>query len=400
MDIVCLSLPAWEGNYLKSTVELMKELARNNKVLFVDYPYTWVDVVKKKGIPRNHILGLSPRMRTISLSRNTSIHVLSLPPLFPTNWIKSPGLYRSFMQWHAKMALSSIRKSMKSLQMDAPVVINAFNPFLGVDLAGKLNEELLLYYCYDEINAADWLKTHGGRLEIEFSKLVDGIIVTSKQLQKTKSKLNANCQLVKNGVDFNLFGRLELQPRLLELQDKPIIGYLGTVGSRLDYALLKAMAQKAPHYNFVFVGRTAQSEGVEALKRLSNVYFLGPKPPSELPDYVSGFSVGIIPFLKNDLTAGIYPLKINEYLATGIPVVTTHFSDLSDFKHIVAIADKPNTFLQAIDQAIETDHLVLRQKRRHLAQENSWAGRAATFQHYIEQLIQQKRITRTELQVI
>jgi glycosyltransferase involved in cell wall biosynthesis len=87
--------------------------------------------------------------------------------------------------------------------------------------------------------------------------------------------------------------------------------------------------------------------------------------------------VGLIPFVKNDLTAGIYPLKINEYLALGLPVVSTHFADLSDFQGVCTVADDTNTFLAAIAQALLPQPDGEQERRRRFAEQNTWAARAA-----------------------
>ena len=115
---------------------------------------------------------------------------------------------------------------------------------------------------------------------------------------------------------------------------------------------------------------------VRQLGRLPNVYLLGAKPVAELGDYIAAFSVGLIPFVKNDLTAGIYPLKINEYLALGLPVVSTRFADLSDFSAYIEVANDTAAFLQATKRALSGQAPADPNARRNFAAGNSWQGRA------------------------
>ena len=151
-SIICIALPTWEGSYLKSTVQLMTELAKDNKVLYVEYAFTYKDVLKGilgKDIPYRRILGIESRIRQIPIAEGKFIYVLNLPPVLPVNWIKNPDTYHRVSEWSMPKVRKAIRKAMSKLDMENPIIINAFNPFLGNHLIGHLNEELQLYYCYD-----------------------------------------------------------------------------------------------------------------------------------------------------------------------------------------------------------------------------------------------------------
>src|SRR5690606_9247817 len=104
------------------------------------------------------------------------------------------------------------------------------------------------------------------------------------------------------------------------------------------------------------------------------------KKIEELPNYLQKFDCAIIPFKCNKLTKSIYPLKINEYLAGGKPVVTTNFSeDIRLFKDVIFIADTDDDFLQYIDIAIGQDNVELAQKRMMFSSNNTWVNRVAEF---------------------
>src|SRR5690606_36107128 len=111
---------------------------------------------------------------------------------------------------------------------------------------------------------------------------------------------------------------------LMALAGKPIIGYVGALLEfRLDIGLQVFLAKSRPEWNFVFVGGEDAAFQNSKLHTLANVYFLGQKDPSLTPAYVSYFDVCINPQLVNDITNDNYPLKIDEYLAMGKPVVAT-----------------------------------------------------------------------------
>ena len=376
-QILLVGLPAWEGNYLKSTVLLATELAKENEVLYVEYPFTWKDVymgrLSKSQAPWKRILGKEKRLRKISLENGKNINVLTLPPMWPANFLNSEPLYDSLMLANAKKACKAIQQAMYEIGMDRPVVINAFNPFLGVFLSRQFNERALLYYCYDEISAAKWASKHGPRLEQHLMREADAVIVSSQPLFEVKKHHANQIYLVKNGVDFSLFNS---ETKKFGQQDKKVIGYLGSMDERLDYDLLEATVKQLPQYRFCFVGRINSSRAVR-LRKYKNVEIVGSQPPASLPTWVQTFDVCMIPFAKNKFTAGIYPIKINEYFAAGKPVVSTLFSDLSDFQHLIGTAISKEMFIKQIEKMLREDDPLQAQKRTTFARQNSWTCRAA-----------------------
>ncbi|MBL7815589.1 MAG: glycosyltransferase [Saprospiraceae bacterium] len=390
MDIVCLAFPAWKGNYLKSTVQLMSELAKNHRVLYVDYAYTWKDFahsIRGKSFAEwQRMAGLESRLQEVNLDNGAALHVLTLPPVVPTNFIKNPKIYDVLNHFNAFFLEKTIKKALKTLDFKNYTMVNAFNPFYGVPLAGRLDEARLVYYCYDEIGAAHWAGQHGARLEKIFLQHVDSVIVSSQGLFEKKSKEHPHCHLVKNGVDYDLFAaqtppsvseRLSQQFLVKIPKNAKIIGYLGSVDERLDYDLLENLIATTPQYHYVFVGRITRKEYENRLYAFPNVHLVGSQPPQDLPAWVGLFDTCLIPFVKNDLTAGIYPLKINEYLAAGKPVVATPFADLSDFASIITIADSAASFAFSFEH--HTSTAAEKAKRQIFAAQNSWANKALTF---------------------
>ncbi len=387
-DIICLSLPSWEGKYMKSTVHLMRRLAHTNNVLYVDYPFTLKDLCNgmlgRQEVPIKRMLGLSPRLRALNAGEGNHIHVLTLPPILPINMVPAGLIYTLLMWVNGMVARLFIQRAMRKLGMQKPVVVNAFNPFLGLPLVGKLKESRRIYYCYDEIGASNWVSRHGTRLERAYIKNSHAVITTSQGLFEKCSALHKNTVLIKNGVDFDLFySAFEEKPADTETK---CVGYLGNLNSRLDYDLLADMCRDAPEMRFLFVGQIQSEEARKKLGAFNNVEFTGPKSPDELPQFVRQMDVGIIPFRKNEQTRNIYPLKINEYLAAGKPVVMTDFAPLEEFKSIVEIEDKSVAFLKAIKEQIAKDDMAQRMRRVNVAIGNSWDQRTASFERVIRKV--------------
>lgn len=382
MQIVCHAFPAWDGNYLKSTVELMKRMAeRGHQVLYVDYAYTWKDFFTQPPATRKRMLGLQARIRCIPVTGTGTLQVLTLPPVFPSNFLKQPFLYDFVNRLNSVFIGRTIKSAMARLKFHQPVVINAFNPSFGVHLAGKLQESLLLYYCYDEISAANWAGKHGPRLEKQFIQVCDAVVCSSEGLQTKLASQHPNVQVVKNGVDFNQFFHklpVEMLPPIPgKTPGQKVIGYLGSVDDRLDFALLESQFRRFSDALFVFVGRVQEESIQQKLSAFPNVYLAGAFPATDLQGWVQQMDVCLIPFVKNKFTAGIYPLKINEYLAAGKPVVSTRFAPLQEFEEIVFLTE-PAHFGDAIQRALDSGE---KTEYQAFARKNDWMERAAQLEN-------------------
>ena len=396
--IVCVGTPRWEGgDYLTSTVQLMSELARTERVLYVDYPFTYKDIWAAKrgtaaGIPVEALQGQEPALQVRALAHGGQVQLLRLPPFLPANFLQNPWLYDQVLKFNTRRGLKAIKQALNSLgwATERPIVINAFNPALGNALAGKLNESVLLYYCYDEISAAPWIARHGARHEQQLLQSADCTVVSSQGLVRTKKGLAQRLALVKNGVDLSIFQTTN-QGRPAELPAGPIIGYIGSVDDRLDVELLAAIARAFPEVPLVFVGRIVAEHQAAILRKFPNVYLLGAKPKERLGDYVHAFTVGLIPFVKNDLTAGIYPLKVNEYFALGVPVVSTNFGDLTDFSEYIYVAEQTGDFIAGLEQVLAGNLPAEREACQQFATQNTWEGRAQVLRQLLLDIHQQKQ---------
>lgn len=387
-NILCMSSTEWDGNYIKPTVELMKILSSGNRLLFVNSPYTVADVFAglrgKKTVDFKRALGMTKRLRTITAAEGGEVNILTPPIGLTINFLPKGFLYRAGLTFNAWQVRRSVKKALRQLNMNQDLIhIVAFNPGMGLMNGRRYEEKTLIYHCYDEVRGGNaWLKKHGVWLEEAFMKKIDGVIVSSKGLFESKVKQCANCFVVKNAVNLELFG----QGFHKEVPEKQIIGYVGTVDDRLDYNILQHMFTSLPQTQFVFVGRIMSDRGLSILKKYANVKVEGPKTPQQLPAYLKTFSACIIPFVKDAFTKGIYPMKINEYLAAGLPVISTGFGDMLEFKELISIGDTPETFLEHCIEEIQTDNTDKKRSRFLTASQNTWKNRAEAFSDAIIQM--------------
>ena len=271
--------------------------------------------------------------------------------------------------------------------------MTAYNPFYGLPMIGKLDEKLSVYYCYDGIGT----RRHGQRVfsrDRRFSEAVDAVITSSDFIKKEKLPFNPATYTVKNGVDYELFRpHAKQEPR--DYGDRPKIGYLGSMDRRFDIGTVEQAIKALPEYDFEFVGSLRHELVREQLDIYPNTNFRPPVRPDEVPALMADCEVGIIPYIINDLNRSIYPLKINEYLSVGVPVVMTNFADLPEFDGFAWQTNTPKAFTAALQEAIATDSAEQIQSRTEFAQQNSWPEKAQEFHSLLEQLYEHKQLSPT-----
>ena len=384
-SIVCISQTSWKGDFQKAVVQLMTELSARHRVLFVDYLYTIKDVVTgRKEVSTKELLFGNP-LNKIDNQGGEDLYVWSPPIILPINWMDNSAHDR-VLQWNINRLVGQLRTVLKKLGMHRPLVINAYTPVIGLPMLGKLNECATLYYCFDEISVAgEWMSKHGTRYEEAYIRRVDAVVTTSETLRQDKSTLQPQTFCVKNGANFDLFN----QARLLAQQqppEKPVVGYLGSADNRVNIDIMDYCARTMPDIDFQFIGEVHEPLLIQRLGHYPNVTFIPPHQPVDLPPLLARLSVGIIPFVCNRHTYTIYPLKINEYLAAGLSVVSTPFSILDDFDGVIELAETPEQFAQAIRHALADTNPLRVQQRVAMAQRNAWPERAREFEGVIRQM--------------
>ena len=384
LNLVFWAFPSWNGDYVKSTVELAKELALKHNVLYIDYAYTIKDILtarRNTHIPFKHIIGIDESLYKVDLDNGGKLNVLSLPPIIPFNWTSNKTIYNLIQKINQKMISKRIELAMKILYMKPDAVINAFNPFFGDAALHEFKGSPVIYYCYDNIDAANWASVHGARLEKQFMQQADAVIFSSESLQANKA-CKADSYVVNNGVDLRNFKPIETPINKHIHKSRKVVGYTGSVDDRLDYDLLAQVIGANPEIDFRFIGRVVSAESCK-LKRFSNFQSYGAVAPASLPAMMKDFDIGIIPFRKNDFTKNIYPMKVNEYLALGIPVVSTGFAQLDDLQGYMQIADSADTFSSLIHELIANDSSDKKLDREGKAHSNSWKSKAAEFENIL-----------------
>jgi len=259
-------------------------------------------------------------------------------------------------------------------------------------VVGTLGESSVVYHCVDEYSKFDGAGDDIARLERELIGKSALVITCSSLRQESKSRLNPNCVLVRHGVEQDHFKKAldeatEIPADIRDLP-KPILGFYGLVAEWVDLEAMAKVAEAYPHGPVVIVGEhnNANAEGMARLRALPNVHFLGRKKYSELPGYCKAFDVALLPFIKNELTENANPLKLREYLAAGLPVVST---DIPEAKAVadrgVFLADGADAFVTRVGQALEGSAGPDRARSDAMARE-SWDAKVADIETLLMEL--------------
>ncbi|WEK35688.1 MAG: glycosyltransferase [Candidatus Pseudobacter hemicellulosilyticus] len=393
-DIICFTLSRWDSEISSPALSLAREFARKNRVFYVEHPFSWKDYRNLRHTPqiqhRKEALLNGKNIYSQPASLPANITVVTPKLTIPINFLPPGWLYNRLAAINDGIVLQAIRQLIRDYQLKDFIYVNFFDPYFVRKMPADIKPLRTVYQSMDDISQVAYSNRHGTKLEEEIIRNFDYTLCTSKELTRLKSAFSPRVFFHPNAADTHIFRRAatEILPRPVELQGitKKIIGYTGSIEYRSDFELLHKIATAHSDKILFLVGPVQGDEHLKAgLDKLPNVVFAGPRKITELPPYLQYFDCVIIPFKKNTLTRSIYPLKINEYLAAGKPVVATHFSeDIYSFREVALVADSHEEFLQMIDQAIDTDSETLRAARMELAGRNTWEARVEQFWDIID----------------
>jgi glycosyltransferase involved in cell wall biosynthesis len=372
-DIVCFPHD-WTGDPLSKT-HIMRILARDNRVLWVNSIGLRAPSVSKADFKRsfNKLAAAAAPIKEVE------------PNLFVMNPLTMPAYGQPILRAINQRSLRfQIRRAMRKLNFKNPVNY-VFLPSAAL-LAGKLGEDLIIYHCVDEYAAFSDIATDTiAKLEEELLKKSDLIIVSADLLYQSKVKHNPRTVIVRHGVDYAHFSKAidpntKIPDEIANLP-KPVIGFFGLVEDWVDVRLMAKVAEHFSQGSLVVLGKVKTD--ISALEKLPNAHILGRKPYSELPAYCKGFDVALNPFVINELTLNANPLKVREYLATGLPVVSTAIPEVEILGQC-RIGRDDESFINEIAEALEETRT--RQERSEAIKSESWEARVDEIRKHIASL--------------
>ena len=204
----------------------------------------------------------------------------------------------------------------------------------------------------------------------------DMVAASSNYLGEIAKKYNANVEIIRNGTEFAHFYQAYGEGS----SEKKTIGYYGAIAHWFDFEKIEYLSERFPETDIVLIGSV--TDGEARLKKLKNVRLLGEKPYSELPQYLGGFDVCLIPFdASTSLIQATNPVKFYEYLSAGKKVVATEIPELEPFKdRYVYLANDNRTFGDYVEACLKgEDALADPQACMEFAKENDWSVRVSQF---------------------
>lgn len=243
----------------------------------------------------------------------------------------------------------------KSWRVQAP--IHWFYTPMALPFARGLVPALTVYDCMDELSAFRGAPSALRELERELMASADLVFTGGRSLFEAKRSLHPSVHLFPSSVDAAHFAQarrpLPVPPDQVRIE-APRIGFFGVIDERIDLALIEGIARARRHWQLVFVGPVAKIDPA-TLPRAANIHYLGQKSYQDLPSYLSGWNVAIMPFALNEATRFISPTKTLEYLAGGKPTVSTPVADVMTpygERGFVRVAPDVDSFVRAIEGAL------------------------------------------------
>ncbi len=264
---------------------------------------------------------------------------------------------------------------------DGPVIGISTVPYIS-DLIGELPVDRWVYYCVDDWSC--WPEMDAKPLRLMESELIDkchDIICVSRALQdRIFQQTGRNSVLLQHGFDEQFFSRPRSTKVLKQYPGRKIL-YWGLIDQRLDAEIVTACANAFPKDSFVFVGPTANPS--KELFAPKNVHSYGVVEYSLLPALAMESSALIMPYLDNDVTRQIQPLKMLEYLAVDKPVIARNLPSTAEWSDCLDVANNPEEFVKLLKKRLEKGMTSTQRRARKRVEELSWAKKVEEFEQMI-----------------
>jgi len=401
LNFVIFSLSRWNENFGCNIRDISHELAKNNKVLFVDLPLKrkerWFDRTSDRVVEVEDRIKNKTDLKQIS---ENLWHYIDFSVLESVNSIQNPTLFDIINRFNNRQFAKALNRAITKVNFSEYILLNDNDVYNGLFLKKYLSPSLYVYYLRDRLQAMSYWKKHVTRLEPKLLSEVDLVLANSLYLTNSARTINENSFYIGQGCDVNHFA---IAPAPLEIENclpgikKPIIGYMGALNSeRLDINLIYELAKRLKEFNFVFVGSEDSVFEKSVLHSLPNVHFTGSKDFAELPKFIYSFSVAINPQLVNEITIGNYPRKIDEFLAAGLPVVATETPTMLPFSEHVYLSKTVDDFVDLIKLAIADDSETKKEARKTFAANHNWKNSVAELTKQVLSQLQTKKFRTIE----
>lgn len=357
-DLICFSHLRWNFVFQRPQ-HLMTRCARDRRVYFFEEP---IDAD-----------GCAPRL-DVSISNGVRVAVPHLPAM-------ADGIERRELQ-------RRLLDELMAMERLTDYVLWYYTP-MALEFSDHLAPAAVVYDCMDELSAFAHAPAALKDREAELMRVASLVLTGGQSLYEAKRGQHPSVHAFPSSVDVEHFARarrLTDDPPDQAVVPRPRLGFFGVIDERMDIELLAGVADARPDWQLVLLGPVVKIDSSK-LPRRPNIHYLGAKTYQELPHYVAGWDVALLPFARNEATRFISPTKTPEYLAAGKPVVSTTIRDVvRPYAHLglVRIADTVDEFVAACEGALREDASERLRKADVFLRQTSWDGTWARMRSLVD----------------
>jgi glycosyltransferase involved in cell wall biosynthesis len=365
--LVATSAGDWDGIQHRPHHFMKRSSKSGWTVIYVEPPVSLIGPLKNKNLLANW-----KRWLKGCVKREENLYVFSPPPVLPFG-----SKYRFINKINQFIFSVSLKKVLSNFNGEKEMY--SFLPN-SVDLLKYIEFKKVYYDCVDDHASFTGLINPSvvTQMEKELMKKADVCFATANQLLEDRKNWSDNFHLVPNGAEFEHFSRVQNEkfpiPQELENVNRPIIGFYGGISDWINLDIIAKAAKNLPNCSFVLLGPI--DTNIDQFKNLSNAYFFGPKPYSQLPNYIQSFDICLIPFKINKLTKSVNPIKMYEYLSAGKPVISTPLPEVLHYREVIEIVTNSEEMTKAITTILENGNSQTDVERcQNIGKRNSWDAR-------------------------
>jgi glycosyltransferase involved in cell wall biosynthesis len=374
-DLVCFSHLRWDFVYQRPQ-HLLSRCAQTRRVFFVEEPLIsqdgsyWLDISQRKS------------------------GVVVVVPYLPEGLSEADAIA-------LQQRLINILFAEAQIQLP---ILWYYTP-MAISFTQQLEASAIIYDCMDELSAFQGAHPELQAREAHLFKLANLVFTGGHSLYEVKQHQHANVHAFPSSIDAPHF--TQARDSIEDPSDQatiphPRLGFYGVIDERMDLALLDGIAQARPDWHLVIVGPVVKIDPA-TLPNHPNIHYLGGKSYQELPSYLAGWDVALLPFACNESTRFISPTKTPEYLAAGKPVVSTSIRDVVypyGDENLVHIADAVPEFIKAIAIALKQNqvHIDWLDRVDAFLAQNSWDLTWEKMNALIEAAIAPKKASKNSTQ--
>lgn len=376
-DIVIVSLQPWYYELGSNCKNIATHFAKHNRVLYINIPITRKIYLSGNKTPviAAHCQIIKEKGETIKQVAENIWEYYPTTLIEPINSIPFNWIFRQINRINNRRFAGDISAAIKKMNFSNIILFNDNDIYNGFHLKELLRPAVYIYYMRDFLQGFPYWKKHTSILEPKLIRKSDIAVANSTYYADYCLKFNKKSYYIGQGCNVALFTAKDDRkiPEDLQRLARPLIGYVGAIDSvRLDMGIIEKIATHNPEWSIVMVGPEDNVFLNSSLHKVPNIHFLGRKPMELLPDYVASFDVCINPQLVNNVTLGNYPLKIDEYLSMGKPVVATRTKAMKLFEKYTYLADSVAEYPALIEEALQLNDPAIKSERIIFASNHTW----------------------------